>query len=162
MIQLEPKLKVKSGPLEVIPVLSLLFILLVFLLVSTSLVFQQGVKADLLPEVKAAELQMSDKLVIALVIQDGEAHVFFNSRPCSWQQLDQRLSEAVQQHTRLQEDGQQRRPVISVRAAKNVDYGDVMKVIDLALRMQVEVILVSAGKKVVLPKKNLADKVDRP
>ena len=146
-MKLETRLKYKLTPVSTSGLLGVLFLVLFFFLVSTSLNFQKGLHATL-PELSTGELVAADKLSVAIVNHEGDYLVYFNNQPVKWEYLEERLVESVQARTRKGErEGRviERRPVISLKADKVVPYSYVMKVLDMARKMNVEINLVTTS-----------------
>jgi biopolymer transport protein ExbD len=145
-MKLETRLKYKRTPVSTTGLLGVFFLVLFFFLISTSLNFQKGLLASL-PEVTTGELVAADKLSVAIVNHEGTYLVYFNNEPVKWDLLEERLVESVQARTREEKiDGhtRERRPVISLTGDQTVPYSYIVRVLDMARKMNVEINLVTA------------------
>jgi biopolymer transport protein ExbD len=85
-------IKIFRGQLDAAPFLGVLFLLLIFLLLNSSLVFTPGVQIQL-PE--AANVPGPDKPV-AVVAVDESGHFYFENQLCDEERLKQRLQALVE------------------------------------------------------------------
>jgi len=84
--------KVFRGQLDAAPFLGVFFLLIIFLLLNSSLVFTPGVKI-LLPE--AVNLPGTDKPT-AVVAVDADGHFYYESQVCDGPRLKERLQATVE------------------------------------------------------------------
>lgn len=84
--------KVFRGQLDAAPFLGVFFLLIIFLLLNSSLVFTPGVRIAL-PE--AVNLPGTDKPT-AVVAVDAEGHFYFENQICDEARLKERLQAAVE------------------------------------------------------------------
>ena len=116
-------LKIYSGKLDIVPVLDVFFLLLIFALIGSSLVFQPGIPVQL-PQAGAADIRGVPKIIVTITrprsvprghteitsngqpeAADKEAIVadagpqpdllFFNDRRVEWEELEQNLRQEV-------------------------------------------------------------------
>lgn len=128
--------------MDLAPVVDVMFILVIFFLISTSYDFQPGLAVDL-PKANAP-MVAGDKLVVVLaprgdVNKDGGVIVFFNNEEVSWDALEVKLAERINDRTQpgVGEDG--RLPTISLKAHEKIPYKYVMRISALALKLKVKV-----------------------
>ncbi len=127
------------------PLLDVMFLLVIFFLISTSYDFQKGFEVHL-PEIDAP-LVAGHKLVVVIAAKgdsgsEEDAMVFFNNEQVSWEDLELKLAERINERSMpsADDDGKRsRRPTISLKADKDVPYGHVLKVFALANKLQVKV-----------------------
>ena len=126
------------------PLLDVMFLLIVFFLISTSYDFQRGLEVNL-PQTDAP-LVAGDKLVVVIASKgsgtgEDDMLVFFNNESVSWNDLEVKLAERIDERSipTAEDDGRSRRPVISLKADKKVPYEYVMRVFSLANRLKVKI-----------------------
>ena len=100
MIRWRTNIEYEAGQYPWIALLDVFFILLVFFLISNSVVFWPGTKLETalsLPTASSAKLQEADKLIVTIT-RSGQ--IFFNEKELDWhgleQELDGRVLESVQ------------------------------------------------------------------
>jgi len=145
-MRFETKLEYRSKPVSMTGLLSVFSLILFAFLVSTSLDFQQGLKATM-PTASSARLVATDKLSVVIVDHEGKYLPYFNNKPVPWDKLEESLVEVVQEKTlNIEENGRsiQRRPVLSLKADKAVPYEYVITVLDIVRHMNIEVNLVTS------------------
>jgi biopolymer transport protein ExbD len=129
-------LKILTGPSYVVPpLIDVVFLLLIFIMLGSSLVFQSGITVRL-PEVQQQFSGAADKLVIT---HTKERLLFFNDQKVKdWDDLDRRLQQvAVGQAERS------RRPVIILKADRDIPYKNIVRIIALARNHDLEVFMVT-------------------
>ncbi|MDD7985614.1 biopolymer transporter ExbD [Lentisphaera marina] len=144
-MRFETKLEYRSKPVSTTGILSVFSLILFCFLVSTSLDFQQGLKATM-PSSSSSVLVATDKLSVAIVDHEGKYLPYFNNKPVAWENLEEELVEVVQAKTlSVETQGRsiQRRPVLSLKADKAVPYEHVITVLDIVRHMNIEVNLVT-------------------
>ena len=127
------------------PLLDVMFLLIVFFLISTSYDFQRGLEVNL-PQTDAP-LVAGDKLVVVIASKgtgtaEEDMLVFFNNESVSWDDLEVKLAERIDERSvpSAEDQGRRsRRPVISLKADKRVPYEYVMRVFSLANRLKVKI-----------------------
>ena len=111
-------LKIYCGKIDVVPLVDLFFLLVIFMLIGSSLVFRPGIQVQL-PKATAAEMRGVPKIVVTItqtavlkktpeaskdasgktVVTDEQAAsrtlLFFNDNQVSWPDLEQKLRQAV-------------------------------------------------------------------
>ncbi|WDE98767.1 biopolymer transporter ExbD [Lentisphaera profundi] len=145
-MRFETKLEYRSKPVSTMGLLSVFSLILFCFLVSTSLDFQQGLKATM-PQSSSSGLVATDKLAVVIVDHEGKYLPYFNNKPVSWDRLEEELVEVVQEKTLTTEKNGhsvQRRPVLSLKADKAVPYEYVITVLDIVRHMNIEVNLVTS------------------
>ena len=125
------------------PLVDVMFILVIFFLISTSYDFQEGFEVDL--PVSDAPLVAGHKMVVVIAKgseEGGKYLVFFNNEMVSWDELEVKLAQRIEERSMpSSSDGgrKSRRPTVSLKADKTVPYEYVLKVLSLANRMKVKV-----------------------
>jgi len=104
--------------LDYTPLIDVVFLLLIFFMVSTQFVTFQKRLEVALPKAKAGKVEVKKKEVVIEMTAAGV--LFWNGRPVSWKGLEGRLS---------QEKG--KIGSVVVRADRSLPYGDVVRVMGL-------------------------------
>ena len=148
------KLKIASGKINIIPLIDIFFLLLIFFLISSSLIFQPGVPVQL-PKTKANTVRASEKIVVTITKNEL---LFFNDNRVNWEELERQLRKVVAESRRVQvarqpqeenRQGPEYSPMLVLRADAKVAYDKVVEVMSLARRLNLGVYLVtdSPGQK---------------
>ena len=142
-------LKAVSGKLDLVALVDVLFLVLIFFLISSSLVFQPGSPVEL-PKAHAASMRAAEKIVVTLT---GDGLLFFNDNPVEWDELERELHELVYVSRRgtarrLGKDGNAQNtptysPMLVLRADADIDYDRIVKVMALARSLDLGVYLVT-------------------
>ncbi len=140
-------LQLLSGTsLTLTPLVDVIFLLLIFFMIASSLVFQTGITVNL-PETKQELSSIADKLIITVT---KENLLFFNDQRLEdWIHLEQRLANVVYNQdtnprivSQISSDGS-RMPVIILKADKEVPYDSVVKIMSISRRFGLNVFLVT-------------------
>ena len=153
MLRIKPNVTVMSVPRLSIPLVDLFFILLIFFMISNSVVFWPGTKVETsvrLPRSREPSMSEADKVVVTIT-QSGR--LFFNDRNVAWDDLERELSELVREsriaaahRTNDSTDAATRRmrsPLLVLRADKGIAYEQIMSVMSLARSLGLGVYLVT-------------------
>lgn len=167
MIRWRKNIEYEAGQYPWIALVDVFFILLVFFLISNSVVFWPGTKLETalsLPKASAAKLQEADKLIVT-VTRSGQ--IFFQEKELDWHSLEKELdgrvlesAQAFNNRHRLDddEDAPTRRPTIVLRADKDITYETLNKIITLARSKNLGVFLVTdIERKQGVPEVNLLE-----
>ena len=113
--------EIEKGRLDMTPLIDVVFLLLIFFMLSSSFIFNPGIKVDL-PESSASSDLRSTDLIITVT---KENMIFFKdvSRPLNMTELDEKLKRAAA------EDPDQ---LLIMNADSNVPYGKVVKIMSMA------------------------------
>ena len=153
-MSIQTRLKPVSGPLDLTPLVDVLFLLLIFFMLSSSLVFQPGIPVTL-PRARVTGVTAAEKIVVTITNTDQSAELlFFNDKPVDWDELERELSELVyssRMTTAKRVSGsagadqgeleRQRSPLIVLRADTRVPYGRIVEVMALARSLNLGVYL---------------------
>ncbi len=166
-MKIKPHVKVIAGPLPLAPLVDVVFLLLIFFMISSSLVFWPGTKVETrvqLPPSRTSSMSAADKLVITITLPptpeagwSGATDemptelLFFNDNPVQWQDLERDLKEMVRRsqlasvrRTAQDETGPvTRSPLVVLRADRRIPYGKVVEVMSLARSLGLGVYLVT-------------------
>lgn len=133
------------------PVLDVFFLLLLFFVLSTSFVFQAGYLINL-PDKGGAPFLAADKLIITISNKSDKKdyQIFFNDSKVDWRELELKLAEEIKnrQNPTINRDGEivSVLPTILVKADKNIPYGFIMRIQNLAYSLKANVVLAVSAK----------------
>jgi len=144
-MRIKTNLHVVSGKLEVAPLIDVIFLLLVFVTISSSLVFQSGIAVEL-PQTESHAVRGAEKIIITI---ERSGLLYFNDSTVQWDELERKLRELVydtQNQRRRWQDVEtlpqsQRTPLIVLRADKSIAYARIIEVISLAQSLELGVYL---------------------
>ena len=120
------KLKIFEGRPDLTPLIDVVFLLLIFFMLSSSFVQVSGIPV-LLPEATASSDMSVDKLVVSI---DRNNNLYFNDESMNWESLTEQL-----QKCKLQWNAD----TVIVRADKSTEYGVVVKMMSLARSLELNV-----------------------
>jgi biopolymer transport protein ExbD len=151
-----------TGNAPLVPLVNVFFILLVFFMISNSLVFWPGTKVETslrLPSAKISSVSEADKLVVT-VTRSGQ--LFFNDRNVVWADLERELSQMVHDSKTAAAsraglsagaaaDGI-RQPMLVLRADREITYAQFFDIMTLGRSLGLDVWLVSDSSDAGAPK----------
>lgn len=88
---------VEKGQLDIAPLIDVVFLLLIFFMLTSNFVFQPGIKVSI-PKLVTSEAIASDPLVVTLTAQDL---LFLNEQPITEEQLRAQLKTAARESKSL-------------------------------------------------------------
>ncbi len=118
----------ETGKLDIAPLINVVFLLLIFFMLTSSFILQPGVRVNL-PRAVTSEVLMKDVLVVA-VTEAGDVYV--NDRPATHDELVSRVKMASRD-----------KRAILIKADKNVNLGKVIDIWDLCRQEDVRQISVA-------------------
>jgi len=121
------KVAVAQGSIDAAPMVDVVFLLLIFFVLSSSFVLQPGIKVDLQPSAVKTPGTFRGQVVTVT----REDLYFFNEQRTSLAELGKQLRDAAQR-TRLQE--------LIIKADKQVPHGTVVHIMSLAVEAGIPVI----------------------
>ena len=144
-MRFKTSVRIFRGRMDLAPLVDIVFILVVFFLISTSYDFQPGHKVDL-PQGNAP-MVMGNKLVVVITSKkknsaaEEDIIYFFNNEQVSVEDLDVKLNERINNRsiTIPGDDGKTRYPTISLKVDQNVPHKYVQKVFQIAYERKVNV-----------------------
>jgi len=86
-----PKLKQLLGRPDITPLVDVLFLLLIFFMLSSSFVQVSGIRIDL-PRVDGAGAADIEKFIISIANSENGPLLYFNDMPVSWERLEERFA----------------------------------------------------------------------
>ncbi|MEE9169035.1 MAG: biopolymer transporter ExbD [bacterium] len=122
----KPKRKVQ---INVTSLIDVLFILLIFFMVSSTFLEQPGMKLEL-PKAKSAQVEQIDNLIIYV---DRRMQIFLNDKPVAVDRLEKQLRETIADNES---------PTLVLRADKAVPHGLVVTIMDVAKQVGVKRLVV--------------------
>ena len=156
-MRIKTNLKVVAGPLELTPLVDVVFLLLIFFMISSSLVFWPGMKVDTeveLPPARTNSMPAADKLIITIT---RAGLLFFNDKPVQWEGLEGQLHELVRSSRVVsgrrgggsggRGSAARRPPLVVLRADQSIKYGKIVQVMSLARSLGLGVYLVTDPEK---------------
>ncbi len=116
------KVFLEKGRLDIAPLIDVVFLLLIFFMLTSSFVFQPGIRVNL-PRAVTSEVLHKELLIVTITEDNG---VFINERPVSGDELVSRITVAARED----------QPLL-IRADKKSDLGKVIEVWDICRQVDV-------------------------
>ncbi len=122
------KVFLETGRLDIAPLIDVVFLLLIFFMLTSSFIFQPGIRVNLPKAVTSEVLQK--ELLIVTITRDNE--VFINERPHSGEELVSRIRHAAKgDHPLL------------IKADKSADVGKIIEVWDICRQVDIKQISIA-------------------
>jgi biopolymer transport protein ExbD len=121
----------RVGALESTAMADIIFLLLIFFLLSSSFILQTGVRVEL-PQVTRAEAQPRKDVLVTLTASE---EVYVDEQPVPWSQLRERLAQRL--------EGAASKTVI-VKGDAGVSLGRTVQVMDIARQVGAEQLAIAA------------------
>jgi len=133
----------------------IIFLLLIFFMISSSLVFWPGTRVDTrleLPKARTSSMTAADKVIITITRSDL---LFFNDNLVRWGDFERQLRELVLNRQLLSRKrlgdapgrpGGARAPVVVLRADRRIAYGKIIQVMSLARSLGLDVYLATEAE----------------
>ena len=131
----QTNLKIFEGRPDLTPMIDVVFLLLIFFMLSSSFVQVSGIPVAL-PKAAASSNMSVDKLVVSI---DKHNKLYFDDHPMNWADMTEKLQKCkVDWHANT----------VIIRADRSTEYGAVVKMMSLArsLGLNVYVATVAADK----------------
>jgi biopolymer transport protein ExbD len=113
----------EKGHLDIAPLIDIVFLLLIFFMLTSSFIFQPGIRVNL-PRAVTSEI-LHKELLVVVVSEDNE--IFINDRPIARDELVSRITIAAREgHSLL------------IKADKGADLGKVIEVWDICRQVDVK------------------------
>jgi biopolymer transport protein ExbD len=122
------KVKIEMGSLDIAPLIDVVFLLLIFFMLTSSYIFQPGIRVDL-PRAVTSEVLHRELLIVTVTSLNS---IYINERPTEWDELVSRLALAAA-------DDQ---PVL-IRADKNASLGRIIEVWDVCRQINIKQISIA-------------------
>lgn len=135
--RIETRLKPIKGIPDLTPLVDVLFLLLIFILLSNSFVQVSGINVEL-PKTADAGSQSVKKFVVTV---NREGRIFFNDQPMDAAALESELNEL---RIRQRAKGEKGAAAIVIRADSAVPFGKVAEIMGLAERNQLNAVVATS------------------
>jgi len=122
-MEFKRKVFIEKGRLDIAPLIDVIFLLLIFFMLTSSFIFQPGIRVNL-PKAVTSEV-LHKELLIVTITEDNE--IFIDERPVGGEELVSRVTVAAR-------EGQ---PLL-IRADRDTDLGRVIEVWDICRQMDVK------------------------
>ncbi len=130
--RLKRRTEIKKGQLDIAPLIDVVFLLLIFFMLTSNFVFQPGIKVTL-PKAITSEVISSENLVVTVTGQDL---LFLNDKPITVTELVSKLKEAHQESRSL-----------LLKADTNASLGRVVEIWDLCRELGIPQINIATNQK---------------
>ena len=117
------KVFLEKGHLDIAPLIDVVFLLLIFFMLTSSFIFQPGIRVNL-PKAVTSEI-LHKELLIVVVTEGNE--VFINERPVERDELVSRITLAARDDKSL-----------LIKADKGADLGKVIEVWDICRQFDIK------------------------
>ncbi len=122
-MKLKRRVSLEKGRLDITPLIDVVFLLLIFFMLTSSFIFQPGIRVNL-PKAVTSEV-LHKELLIVTITEDNE--VLVNERPVEKDELISRITMASR-------DGQS----LLIRSDKKADMGKVIEIWDICRQMNIK------------------------
>jgi len=122
------KIFLEKGSLDIAPLIDVVFLLLIFFMLTSSFVFQPGIRVNL-PKAVTSEVLHKELLIVTI---NGQNEVFINERPVSSDELVSRITVAARDE----------QPLL-IKADKESNLGKAIEVWDICRQMEVRQISIA-------------------
>ena len=116
-------IEIEKGQLDIAPLIDIIFLLLIFFMLTSSFIFQPGIRVNL-PKAVTSEVLHRDLLVVVVT---GDNEVYINERPVDSEELSSRISLASREN----------QPLL-IKADKEANLGKVIEIWDLCRQVEVK------------------------
>ena len=117
------KISIEKGQLDLAPLIDVVFLLLIFFMLTSSFIFQPGIRVNL-PKAVTSEVLHRDVLVVTISKDDK---IYINERPIEGEELISRVTMAAN-------DDQ---PIL-IKADKDAKLGKIIKIWDICRQVDVK------------------------
>lgn len=131
--RLKRRTEIKKGQLDIAPLVDVMFLLLIFFMLTSNFVVQPGIKVSL-PKAVSSEVIRSDNLVVTLTGQDL---LFLNDQPITVQDLAPQIRQAAQDNK-----------TVLLKADTSASLGRVVEIWDMCRESGVPQINIATNQKV--------------
>ena len=117
------RVHIEKGNLDIVPLIDIVFLLLIFFMLTSSFIFQPGIRVNL-PRAITSEVIQKENLIL-VITKDNE--IFVNERPLTEDEVSSRLKVAARQDK-----------AVLIKADRTVSFGDVVRLWDMCRQEGVE------------------------
>jgi biopolymer transport protein ExbD len=135
-VQIRTKLRIVKGRPDLTPLVDVLFLLLIFFMLSSSFVEISGVEVSI-PETDTLSGKRAGKVVVSI---SEKSVYYFNDQPISWDSLRERLSNLGSRQA-----GGSTIVTLVVRADRKTPFGDVARLLALAEKINLSTVLATVS-----------------
>lgn len=122
-MKIRRNIKPMGGPLDVAPLVDVVFLLLIFFVLSSSFVLQPGIQVT--PPRRSAETGIRDSRYIITVSQDEPPLIYFRNLRVSLDELEMHLAELAKERGEV---------TVVLRADSGARHGTVVQIMDKVIR----------------------------
>lgn len=119
----------KKVQINITSLIDVLFILLIFFMVTSTFLEQPGMKLEL-PKAKSAQVEQIENLIIYI---DRQMQIYLNDKPVAVDRLESQLKETIEGNEN---------PTLVLRADRAVPHGLVVTIMDIAKQVGVKRLVV--------------------
>ena len=130
--KLKRRTEIKKGQLDIAPLIDVVFLLLIFFMLTSNFVFQPGIKVSL-PKAITSEVISSENIVVTVTGQDL---LFLNEKPITINDLVVQLKEAAKEEKTL-----------LLKADTSASLGRVVEIWDLCRELGIAQINIATNQK---------------
>jgi biopolymer transport protein ExbD len=130
--RLKRRTEIKKGQLDIAPLIDVVFLLLIFFMLTSNFVVQPGIRVNL-PKAISSEVIRSENLIVTLTGQDL---MFLNDEPVTVQELIPRIHQAAQENK-----------TVLLKADTNASLGRVVEIWDLCRESGIPQINIATNQK---------------
>jgi biopolymer transport protein ExbD len=130
--RLKRRTEIKKGQLDIAPLIDVVFLLLIFFMLTSNFIFQPGIKVSL-PKAVTSEVISSENMIVSVTGQDL---LFLNDRPITVGELVTRLKEAASENKSL-----------LLKADTRASLGRVVEIWDLCRELGIPQINIATNQK---------------
>ena len=131
--RLKRRTEIKKGQLDIAPLIDVMFLLLIFFMLTSNFVVQPGIKVSL-PKAISSEVIRSENLIVTLTGQDL---LFLNDEPVTVQQLIPQIRQAAQENK-----------TVLLKADTNASLGRIVEIWDMCREAGIPQINIATNQKV--------------
>jgi biopolymer transport protein ExbD len=130
--RIKRRTSLKKGQLDIAPLIDVMFLLLIFFMLTSNFVFQPGIKVSL-PKAITSEVISSENIVVTVTGQDL---LFLNEKPITINELTAKLKEGARESKSL-----------LLKADTNASLGRVVEIWDLCRDLGIGQINIATNQK---------------
>jgi biopolymer transport protein ExbD len=130
--RLKRRTEIKKGQLDIAPLIDVVFLLLIFFMLTSNFVFQPGIRVRL-PKAITSEVISSENIVVTVTGQDL---LFLNEKPITISDLTAKLKEAAAE-----------RKSLLIKADRGSSLGRVVEIWDLCRELGIRQINLATNQK---------------
>lgn len=117
------KVFLEKGKLDIAPLIDVVFLLLIFFMLTSSFIFQPGIRVSL-PRAVTSEVLNKELMIVTIT---GDNKVYINERPADGDELVSRITVAAREE----------QPLL-IKADKSADLGKVIEVWDICRQVDIK------------------------